>query len=94
METYFAQIASLLELSPDIHWWVTAGGIAAGSLCICPMVLSGHWGQGGGWAEITLSVLTSRDGDRFDRFEFFAPDELAEQQARLAELVAERSPSQ
>ncbi|MFZ0042433.1 MAG: nuclear transport factor 2 family protein [Solirubrobacteraceae bacterium] len=93
-DAYFAQITSLLELSPDMHWWLAAGGTAAGSLCICPMVLSGHWGQGGGWAEITLSAVTSRDGDRFDRFEFFAPDALAEQQARLAELVAERFHSQ
>jgi ketosteroid isomerase-like protein len=91
-DAYFAQIESLMELSPDVRWWSAEGGVAHGRVSVSSIVISGHWGEGGGSAEIPLAVVTSvRDG-RFDRFEFIPADAHAEQRARLAELAAERQP--
>ncbi len=89
-DAYFARIQSLIELSTDVRWWSGAGFVPAGALSISAIMITGHWILGGGWAEILLGVVNSRREDRFDRFEFFPADARDEQQARLAELAAQR----
>jgi hypothetical protein len=88
-DEYLVRVLSLWELSDDARWWLVDGIESAGSAANSTVLVAGHWNQGGGWAEIAFGVVTSRRGDRFERFEYYPLEALAERRARLLELSSQ-----
>lgn len=89
-DAYLAQIESLIELATDTRWWFAAGG-EPGAVAVCALAITGHWNQGGGSAEISLATVCSHRDGRFDRFEFYPSEALADQRARVTELTTRRA---